>query len=80
MRHRNLTVRLDAELYKKVKVLAAKRDTSISALVTDKLAELVDEESHYSQARTSAMAFLESGFNLGTGGQIDWTRDELHER
>ena len=80
MQHRNLTLKLDADLYKEVKVLAAKRDTSISALVADKLTELVEEESGYAAARARALALLERGFALGTEGKVTWSRDELHER
>lgn len=80
MQHRNLTLRLDADLYKEVKVIAAQRDTSISALVSDKLTELVEEESGYAKARARALALLEQGFALGTKGEVTWSRDELHER
>ena len=80
MQHRNLTLKLDADLYKEVKVLAAKRDTSISALVADKLTELVEEESGYAAARARALALLKRGFALGTEGKVTWSRDELHER
>ncbi len=80
MQHRNLTLKLDANLYKEVKVIAAKRDTSISALVSGKLAELVEEETGYAQAQARALALLEQGFELGTKGEVSWSRDELHER
>ncbi|MFA5595887.1 MAG: hypothetical protein WDA15_11440 [Trueperaceae bacterium] len=80
MQHRNLTLKLDAELYKEIKILAAKRDTSISALVSASLAELVKEDRDYLQAKERAVALLRQGFDLGTRGQITWSRDELHER
>ena len=80
MQHRNLTLKLDAELYKKVKVIAAQQDTSISALVSDKLTELVEEESGYARAQARALALLERGFALGTKGEITQSRDELHKR
>lgn len=79
MQHRNLTLKLDADLYKKVKVIAAQRDSSISALVSSKLVELVEEETGYAKARSRALELLEVGFDLGTGGHIDWTRDDLHD-
>ena len=66
MEQRNLILKLDADLYKEIKVLAAKRDTSISALVADKLAELVEEESGYAAAQVRALNLLEQGFALGT--------------
>lgn len=80
MQHRNLTLKLDADLYKQVKVIAAQHDTSISALVSRKLAELVEEETGYAEARAAALELLNTGLDLGTHGQIDVPRDELHER
>lgn len=80
MRHRNLTLKLDAELYKEIKIIAAKRDTSISALVSDKLSELVEHESGYKHAEARAVALLKQGFDLGTRGHVAWSRDELHDR
>ncbi|MEX2535535.1 MAG: DUF6364 family protein [Trueperaceae bacterium] len=80
MQHRNLTLRLDADVYKEVKIIAAKRDTSISALVADKLTELIGEETGYARAQARALALLEQGFELGTKGKVGWSRDELHER
>ena len=46
-RSRNLTLKLDASLYKAIKVIAAKRGTSISGLVSEKLAEIVNGLSHF---------------------------------
>jgi predicted DNA-binding ribbon-helix-helix protein len=80
MQHRNLTLKLDADLYKEVKVIAAQRDTSISALVSDKLSELVEQENGYAKARVHALALLEQGFALGTKAEVAWSRDALHER
>lgn len=80
MAFRNLTLKLDEHLYRAVKVVAAQRDSSISALVTEKLTELVEEETGYAQARAHALELLDQGFDLGTKGKVSWTRDELHER
>ena len=80
MGSRNLTLKLDADLYKSVKIIAAQRDTSISALVTEKLSELVDEETGYAKARALALDILSKGLDLGTHGAVSWTREELHER
>jgi predicted transcriptional regulator len=80
MAHRNLTLKLDSDLYREIKIIAARRDTSISALVADKLGELVSEETGFRQAQAFALAQLEAGFDLGTTGSITWSRDELHER
>lgn len=77
---RNLTLSLPKEVVREVKVIAAQRDTSISALMTGMLRELVDEERGYRAARERSLRRLGYGFDLGTGGKVNWTRDELHER
>ena len=67
---RNLTVRLDEATIRKAKVVAAKRDTSVSRLVADEIARLVREDDAYEQARVEALADLESGFDLGSEGTL----------
>ncbi len=76
----NITLALPKETLKHVKVIAAKRGTSVSALLKEKLESLVREESDYAQARREFMAVVDKGFDLGTQGRATWTRDELHER
>ena len=77
---RNITLALPEKTLRDVKVLAAKRGTSVSAMLRERLEALVLEESDYERARQKALAALEQGFDLGTHGQASWTRDELHER
>ena len=76
----NITLRLPRELLKRAKRLAADRDTSVSALMTEALGRLTDEDRRYSAARKRGMAALRSPRPLGTGGGRTWSRDELHER
>ena len=75
---RNVTLKLDAELLKRARVLAAEQGSSISKLLGEKLEELVREHAGYERARKRALARLRVGMDLG------WTRpgsrDELHER
>jgi hypothetical protein len=74
----NITLKLDAELLREARVLAAEEGTSISALLASRLEQLVKERKAYDRARKRALSRLREGFNL------DWTapksRDELHER
>ncbi len=74
----NITVRLDRRTLRKAKVLAARRNTSISGLIAEQIETLVGEDEVYEQAQRRALAFLEEGFHLG--GRIESTRDEWHER
>jgi predicted transcriptional regulator len=76
----NITLRLPRELLKRIRRLAADRDTSVSALLTDALTRVADEDRRYSAARKRALAALRSSSSLGTNGLASWSRDELHER
>ena len=74
----NVTLKLDVELLKQARVLAAEQGSTISRMLADKLEELVRERAGYDRARKRALARLRVGMDLG------WTRpssrDELHER
>jgi predicted transcriptional regulator len=74
----NITIRLDRRTLRKAKVLAAKRNTSISGLLAQQIESLVGEDDAYEQAQRRALALLDQGFHLG--GRIEATRDEWHER
>ena len=80
MASRNVTLTLPEELLRRLRILAAQRDTSISAWLTTALSELVDQEDGYAEARDATIRDLERGYDLGTRGQITWTRDSLHDR
>jgi len=74
----NVTVSLSRQTLRKAKVLAARRDTSISGLLAQQIEKLVGEDEAYEQAKRQALALLDQGFHLG--GVIRASRDELHER
>ena len=74
----NITLKLDVELLREARILAAEEDTSISALLAARLEEMVRQRQTYNRARKRALARLREGLDLS------WTRpgsrDELHER
>ena len=74
----NVTLKLDADLLREVRVLAAEEDTSISALLTARLEQIVRERKTYQRARKRALARLREGLDLRWTPPA--TRDELHER
>jgi hypothetical protein len=78
VKKQNLTVSLNVETIQKARIVAAKRDTSISGLIADQIEALVGEDEAYERAARSARLLLTKGFHLG--GVITATRDELHER
>ena len=74
----NLTLKVDANLVREAKVLAAERGTSVSRLVGDKLEDLVRQDKTYEAAKRRALGRLESGFDLGWKRPA--SRDQLHPR
>jgi hypothetical protein len=78
MPRQNVTISLTMQTLQKVRVLAARRATSISGLLAEQVEALVGEEEAYERAQRQAMALLDQGFHMG--GVIRATRDELHER
>jgi hypothetical protein len=75
---RNVTLRLDADLLREARVVAAEEGRSVSGLLTDRLEAMVRERKAFDRARRRALARLRSGTDL------QWTppttRGELHER
>jgi hypothetical protein len=65
---------------RKVKLIAVQKGQSVSGLLAQLLRDLVLQEDEYVRAREEHLALLEEGWDLGTGGQAAWTREELHER
>ena len=62
----NLTLKLPVETVRKAKIVAAERGTSISALVIEKIDELVGEDAQYQAARRRALEWLKQGWHLGS--------------
>jgi hypothetical protein len=74
----NITLRLSKETIQKARVLAARRSTSISGLLTSQIEQLAETEDEYERAMKRAFARMERGFHLGGVHKMD--RDALHER
>jgi predicted transcriptional regulator len=77
---RNVTLSVPEALIRKAKVLAAQRETSVSRLLTEALADLVAREEGYTQAQRRHLALLRRGLRLDTHGRASWSREALHER
>ena len=71
----NLTLHLDAEVVRRARVVAAKRGTSVSALVALELDALVARDERYEAAARRALDLLADP-SRGVGGI--WTRDDLY--
>jgi hypothetical protein len=80
METQNVTLALSKKVLRKVKILAIKKNTSLSGLLTQTLEELVLHEDTYDEAKQRNLEMLKHGFDFGTHGRINWKREDLHER
>lgn len=75
---RNLTIQLDESIIKKARVVAARRSTSISRLVSEEIERTAAKDAVWEVAKKRALQRLNSGVDLD-GGKLP-KREALHER
>jgi plasmid stability protein len=75
---KNITVSLDDETYRRARVKAAERDTSVSALVKTFLTELAAGESETERLKREERALRERIKGFKAHPRL--SRDEAHER
>jgi len=80
METQNVTLAIPKQILSDARLLVMKRQTSLSALVTQMLAEMVAEENDYTKARDHLLGLLNENLDLGTRGVIGRTREDVHER
>lgn len=74
----NITLSLDKDLLQKARVLAARRQTSVSGMLREQLEKLVSSEEAYVSSKKRALADLNEGFHFG--GVPRPAREKLHDR
>lgn len=74
----NVTLSLPKSVLRRMKILAARRQSSVSRLLTQAAENMLAEETEYEAARKRQTRLLEKGFNLGFRKLA--SREELHER
>jgi len=80
METQNITLSLPKRTLKKIKQIAAQRQTSVSGLLSEILEQVADQETGYARARQRQLALLEKGLDLGLKDKRPASREELHER
>lgn len=80
MEKQNVTLALPKDILRQAKILAIEKNTSLSNLLTQTLIELVSQADAYSQAQERYLTLLQDGADLGSNGQVEWSREALHER
>jgi hypothetical protein len=74
----NITLKIESNLLREARVLAAEEGTSVSGLLAAQLEQIVRGAKAFERARRRARARLKTGYDLGWRRPI--SRDELHER
>jgi len=76
MMKRNITLKLESQLLRQARILAAEQETSISALLAKQLEKTIRDREGYELARRQALGTIRKGLDLGFA---PGSRDELHE-
>ena len=77
---KNITVSLDDDVYRRVRIKAAELDTSVSALVKKYLVDLAGEEIDFERRKRLQDEILAEIKQRGFSASDRRTRDEVHER
>jgi Arc/MetJ-type ribon-helix-helix transcriptional regulator len=80
MQKQNVTLSLPLNLLRQAKHIATKKHKSLSEFMRESLEQKVEEVSGYKKAMDRQIKLMSAGLDLGTGGNITVSRDELHER
>jgi len=75
---KNITVSLPDDVYRRARIKAAERDTSVSALVREFLKGLAEEESDFERRKRLQEEVLSSIKNFRAGDRI--AREKAHDR
>ena len=80
MEKQNITLSIPKNILRRAKKMAIDHNTSLSGLMVDLLTNLIEQEERYASARQKHLAWLAHGADLGTNGDINWSRESLHDR
>ena len=75
---KNITVSLDDDTYRRARIRAAERDTSVSAMVKAFLVGVAGEESPTERAKRDEARWRDAVLSFRAGDRL--SRDDLHAR
>lgn len=79
MDYQNVTLSISKDLLHQAKIIAVKRNTSLSGLMKDFLEGLVAEEEGYQKAQEFCLREMKKGYDIGAKPGT-YSREELHDR
>lgn len=80
MEMQNVTLSVPKEISDKAQRLALEKRSSSSDLLTQAITGIVEDAETYDAPRRRQITLLKYGLDLGTGGVLGWTREDLHAR
>ena len=75
----NVTLSLPQPLLRRFRVYAARRNQSMTKLMTEAIKRIIDEGNAGDAAKRRFLARIRNAPDRDTHGVIPWTRNELHE-
>ena len=75
---RNVTISLPDDVYRRARITAAERDSSLSAMVRDLLIEMIDAKSDFARRKALQNEVIDSIRSFRGGDRL--SRDELYRR
>ena len=76
---KNITLAIDEQVLKRVRRIAAERDTTVNGLVRDYLTKLADVDDKAKKARLELVELAKRS-NWDPGPGFKWNREELYDR
>jgi hypothetical protein len=76
----NVTISIPDDVLREARRLAVDEGVSLSELVVRLLVSRLKAVRAYRAARERQLRLMSKSINLGTGGNVTWTRESLHER
>jgi hypothetical protein len=80
MEKQNVILALPEGLLKGARILAVKREQSLTEMVQKFLEKEIKKEERYRMAMKKHKKILEEGIDLGTYGKFEVSREDIHER
>lgn len=80
MERQNITLSIPKETLKKAKHIAVAKEQSLSGLLAEFIEDLVRREEGYKQAEQRQLVLMEEGLDFGLNENVEWSREEIHER
>ena len=77
---RNITLSLSYDLLYKAKLMAVKENKSLSEFMKEALEDKILKTSGFEKAKRRQLKMLNVDLDLGTKGQIQASREDLHGR